>query len=178
MTRQEEYDRFWQPMIAHYKQERTALPPLLGLDHAQYQQLTQILIEWDVDDLLIHIEHHSPAMILRQELLAFRQHEYQELLDVLNNSLNPDSDLSLYMATIIACACLGGQHLWRDIGMPERARLSELFAHYFPSLYTANSQNMRWKRFLYKQLCESGGDYVCRAPSCDQCSSFDDCFVS
>ncbi|MFM8444786.1 MAG: nitrogen fixation protein NifQ, partial [Methylococcus sp.] len=35
-----------------------------------------------------------------------------------------------------------------------------------------------WKKFLYKQLCEAEGIYVCRAPSCGECVDYADCFPS
>ena len=35
--------------------------------------------------------------------------------------------------------------------------------HNFPQLARRNTQDMRWKKFLYKQLCEQDGGYVCRS---------------
>jgi nitrogen fixation protein NifQ len=178
MTQQEEYERFWQPLLSHYVQGKTALPPFLGLSLIQYQHLIEQVNDLSAENYLTYAEHHAPAMMLRQELLGLRQSEHQELLNLLSNALNLSSHFGHDMVTVIANACMGGQHLWRDLGMPDRPRLTELFAYYFPILHANNSRNMRWKRFLYKQLCEGGGDYLCRAPSCDQCSSFDECFIS
>jgi nitrogen fixation protein NifQ len=36
---------------------------------------------------------------------------------------------------------------------------------------------MKWKKFLYRQLCLEEGIYVCRAPSCDVCRDYDLCFA-
>ena len=80
------------------------------------------------------------------------------------------------MSDIVAAGCLGGDHLWRDLGLQSRSELSQLMLQNFPTLAAANSGDMKWKKFFYKQLCEAGGGYVCRAPSCDQCSAYDDCF--
>jgi nitrogen fixation protein NifQ len=37
---------------------------------------------------------------------------------------------------------------------------------------------MKWKKFLYKQLCEEEGLYVCRAPSCQVCVDYERCYGS
>jgi NifQ. len=38
------------------------------------------------------------------------------------------------------------------------------------------ASDMKWKKFIYKQLCEAEGLYVCRAPSCEVCKDYDQCF--
>ncbi len=35
---------------------------------------------------------------------------------------------------------------------------------------------MKWKKFIYKQLCITEGIYTCRAPSCEVCADYADCF--
>ena len=80
------------------------------------------------------------------------------------------------MAPIVAAACLGGDHLWRDLGLASRQQLRELLQHNFPQLAQRNVNDMRWKKFFYKQLCEQDGGYVCRSPSCEQCPTHHDCF--
>ncbi|MHB8761577.1 MAG: nitrogen fixation protein NifQ [Coriobacteriia bacterium] len=57
------------------------------------------------------------------------------------------------MAKRIALACMGDQHLWRDMRLGGRAELRAIFEVNFPSLAEANDRDMRWKRFLYKRLC-------------------------
>jgi hypothetical protein len=37
---------------------------------------------------------------------------------------------------------------------------------------------MKWKKFLYKQLCEAEGLYLCRAPSCSVCVDHPLCYGS
>ncbi|MBN2752943.1 MAG: nitrogen fixation protein NifQ [Rhodospirillaceae bacterium] len=37
---------------------------------------------------------------------------------------------------------------------------------------------MKWKKFLYRELCKSETGYVCRSPSCNACPRYDDCFGS
>jgi nitrogen fixation protein NifQ len=80
------------------------------------------------------------------------------------------------MAAIVAAACMGGNHLWEDLGLWSRADLSLLMRHCFPPLAAKNDRDMKWKKFLYKQLCLEEGIYVCRAPSCEVCRDYDLCF--
>ncbi len=86
---------------------------------------------------------------------------------------SPDSEV---LIAIIVAACLGNDHLWQDLGLWSRRDLSTLLQHNFPRLAAANSGDMKWKKFLYKQLCEAEGFYVCRAPSCDVCKDYSLCF--
>ena len=39
-----------------------------------------------------------------------------------------------------------------------------------------NGKDMKWKKFLYKQLCDTEGIYTCRAPSCEVCADYQNCF--
>lgn len=80
------------------------------------------------------------------------------------------------VAEQIAVACLGDQHLWQDLGLPSRRELSALFEHWFPALAARNSQDMKWKKFLYKQLCEREELFICKAPSCAVCTDRPVCF--
>jgi len=50
--------------------------------------------------------------------------------------------------------------------------------HNFPELAAKNVKDMKWKKFLYKQLCEAEGIYLCRAPSCEVCIDYPKCFGS
>ncbi|WP_462322630.1 nitrogen fixation protein NifQ [Halochromatium sp.] len=81
-----------------------------------------------------------------------------------------------WMAGIIAAGCMGSDHLWQDLGLLQRAELSFLMAQNFPALASQNSRDMKWKRFLYKQLCEAEGIYTCRSPSCEVCVDYHACF--
>jgi len=84
-------------------------------------------------------------------------------------------DIAL-VAETVAVACLGDNHLWQDLQLPSRAELSALMAHWFPVLKARNSGDMKWKKFLYKQLCEREDIQVCKAPSCAVCSDQPLCF--
>ncbi|MCM2680460.1 nitrogen fixation protein NifQ [Echinimonas agarilytica] len=113
-----------------------------------------------------------------KEIQKLRADEQTQLVKLLRHCANPSVCYASHIATVIATACLGHAHLYVALGLESRHELKQLFAHNFPSLCALNTNNMRWKRFLYLQLCKSGGDYVCRAPSCNECSSKKECFVA
>lgn len=92
-------------------------------------------------------------------------------------SIDPQpSQQQRWMAEIIAAGCMGSDHLWQDLGLWNRAELSRLMEQNFPSLAQRNTGDMKWKRFLYKQLCEAEGIYSCRSPSCEVCVDYHACF--
>ncbi len=80
------------------------------------------------------------------------------------------------IAWALACASLGQNHLWQDLGLPSRNELSALIGHWFPSLAAKNTHNMKWKKFFYKQLCEREDIMICKAPTCGVCSDHGLCF--
>ena len=98
---------------------------------------------------------------LRKLLLEHRAHEYES---------------ECWMADIVALACGGADHLWQDLGLGSRDELSKLMWVNFPALARANTGDMKWKKFLYRQLCSREGIYVCPAPSCGECKDYAKCF--
>ncbi len=82
------------------------------------------------------------------------------------------------MIELIVAACLGSNHLWQDLVLFSRSELSALLQHNFPDMATRNSKVMKWKKFIYKQLCEEEGLCVCRAPRCEVCQDYGVCFVT
>jgi nitrogen fixation protein NifQ len=62
------------------------------------------------------------------------------------------------------------------MGLPNRSALSELLRVHFPALHAKNAGIMKWKKFLYKQLCEGMNVSVCKAPRCGVCSVYAQCF--
>lgn len=85
-------------------------------------------------------------------------------------------DEAARVAQRVAVACLGDNHLWQDLQLPSRAALSALLSHWFPALVARNGGDMKWKKFLYKQLCEREEILVCKAPSCAVCTDRAACF--
>ncbi len=120
-------------------------------------------LRWSLNDDVGHLEHFAE----QEDLVAL----------LLEHARHPDAE-SADMARIVAAACMGGNHLWEDLGLWSRGDLSELMTHNFPALAAKNDRDMKWKKFLYKQLCLREGIYICRAPSCEVCADYAKCFGS
>lgn len=143
------------------------LPARLGLsDDAFHTLLTQYFPDADlVDD--------APG---RGEFDVERLPEREDLIELLLQNRRGDEVAEVWLAYIIATACMGMDHLWQNMGLWSRTELSELMQRNFPLLAERNNRDMKWKKFLYKQLCEKEGLNACRAPSCDLCADFKKCF--
>ena len=159
-----------------------ALPHGLGLDHSSYNELLKIIncthlnrqeTIWQQSE---KASSHARAAVYG-ELLDLRAQERNELITLLCSYADQRVANTLQMAVIIATACLSQFHLWHSLGLADRKQLGILLKQNFPELHSKNTQNMRWKRFFYRCLCEQGGDYICRAPSCSECKSYSECFV-
>ena len=81
-----------------------------------------------------------------------RHEEYAELLELLLEHVGRIDSHSISIARWIALSCCGKDHLWEDLGLPERPALGALMARRFPALHAKNVHNLRWKKFFYKQL--------------------------
>jgi nitrogen fixation protein NifQ len=97
------------------------------------------------------------------------------LLDHADRSAGPKAEL-YHMAWLIACASLGDGHLWQDMGLPSRDALSLLIHRWFPALSARNVDNMKWKKFFYRQLCLKEEILICKSPSCSDCADYGRCF--
>jgi nitrogen fixation protein NifQ len=102
--------------------------------------------------------------------------EFDDLVALLLEHRSDDSRESRWLAYAIAACCMGEDHLWQDMGLPNRQALSDLLGRYFSTLSARNTGGMRWKKFFYKQLCEREGAFVCRSPSCAECVEYSNCF--
>jgi nitrogen fixation protein NifQ len=102
--------------------------------------------------------------------------EFEDLVALLLEHRSNDSPESRWLAYAIAACCMGEDHLWQDMGLPNRQALSDLLARHFSTLSARNTGGMRWKKFFYKQLCEREGAFVCRSPSCAECVEYSNCF--
>ena len=67
-------------------------------------------------------------------------------------------------------------HLWQDLGLFSRAELGRLLARHFPALHAGNVNNMRWKKYFYRRICDLEGFSLCAAPHCSVCKDFASCF--
>lgn len=102
--------------------------------------------------------------------------EEELLRDLLLAHARAGDSASVRFAKIIARRALRHDHLWRELGLFDRVELTRLLATHFPTLAAGNTNNMRWKRYLYRKLCEAEGFSLCTAPTCRECKDLESCF--
>lgn len=162
-------------MLIAQRTGQGCLPCNLGLKHDDYQQMLDTYFS-GIKGMIEGPGTFREQNDIRQELLELRQDELKELTTLLAEHTRGVDLSETWLAQIIAAGCMGGDHLWRDLGLLNRQSLKALFVENFPTLAEKNTGDMRWKKFLYRQLCEQGGHFVCRSPSCETCPTYDDCF--
>lgn len=159
-------DDLFARMLVSQTLAQGALPPGLGLGPTEFPTL---------------VKRHFPGFTLPGKLAenhldGERRAERDDLLNLLLEH-RAGLDLSeTWMAEIVTAACMANDHLWQDLGLWCRADLSRLMTGNFPALAAKNDKDMKWKKFLYKQLCSQEGIYVCRSPSCEVCVDYVKCF--
>jgi nitrogen fixation protein NifQ len=100
-----------------------------------------------------------------------------EVLAILRSHLPPGDDPAPgWLAQAIAARAAHPGHLWVAMGLFERPELTAAIRRLLPSLAAANRQGMRWKRFLFRQVCELHGATLCKTPDCGECSDYALCF--
>ena len=154
-------------IYASWSRGRSVLPTGLGLSEAAYSEL-----------MAFHFPGYEALSPVRSTSLtqAGRAAEVADLVDLMETHRSHASPSESYVASMIASACLGSDHLWSDLGLWSRKDLSGLLKRNFRALADKNEHNMKWKRFLYKQLCETDSVYACRVPSCEYCAEYPRCF--
>ena len=161
-------DELFARMLTGQAAGNGVLPPGLGLYPDTYARL---------------LARHFPGVDLDGELPAPRRPEErrlterQDLIDLLLDHRAIADPSEVWMAEIVAAACMGNDHLWQDLGLWSRTDLSRLMTDNFPHLAAKNDRDMKWKKFLYRQLCEREGVYLCPAPSCQVCADYAKCFA-
>jgi nitrogen fixation protein NifQ len=154
-------------MVASWQAGSGAMPDWLGLAPAAFHCL---------------VAHHFPGAacgpLLPQGRRApvERLDELDELVCLMLRNRAGESPSEVWMAHMVAAGCMASDHLWQDLGLWSRKDLTALMRRNFPALAGRNVRDMKWKRFLYKQLCEAEGIYICRAPSCAVCTDYQACF--
>lgn len=155
-------------MLASWRAGLGALPDGLGLERADFHGVQ--------NDFFHALE--IPAKAVSGRTVDFsRMLERDDLTRyLLARAAYPERAETVWITHILVAGCLGDDHLWQDLGLWSRHDLSGLIGYNFPQIAAANTHDMKWKKFLYKQLCEAEGIYVCRAPSCDVCVDYPRCF--
>lgn len=156
-------------MLSSWLKGEGALPYRLGLTPLKFQKALRYHFP--------KTKFNSPAK-MRDRMTPERALEWDDVKRYLlkNRAYNCQSEV--WLAEIMASGCMGLNHLWQDLGLLNRSELTRLLEINFPRLAKRNVHNMKWKKFIYKELCQTEGIYVCRAPSCDVCKDYDDCFGS
>jgi nitrogen fixation protein NifQ len=155
-------------MLASWSVGLGALPDGLGLEAGDFRALQ--------NELFHSLEIPAPAPSGRRVDFS-RMLERDDLIRYLQTrSAYPERAETGWITSLLVAGCLGDDHLWQDLGLWSRQDLSSLIAYNFPQVEAANTGDMKWKKFLYKQLCEAEGIYVCRAPSCAVCVDYPRCF--
>jgi nitrogen fixation protein NifQ len=147
----------------------SVLPDYMGLKPNQFQQLKCTYFQ--VDKL--------PEQAVSGIQLDFnRMLEKEDLVKLLTRNSRVNTLEMDWLIAMIVAGCLGNNHLWQDLGLWSRTQLTALLRYNFPELAAKNTKDMKWKKFLYKQLCEEEGLYLCRAPSCNVCIDYQKCYGS
>lgn len=156
-------------MLASWCAGQGVLPDYLGLASEQFNQMRASLFP-DID---------LPTLAPSGSVLDYsRMLEKEDLVNLLKHYAQAETTETDWLIAVIVGGCLGNDHLWQDLGLWSRQQLSAMLQHNFPELAAKNNKDMKWKKFLYKQLCEEEGIYVCRAPSCEVCIDYPKCFGS
>ncbi|RIZ66524.1 MAG: nitrogen fixation protein NifQ [Methylococcales bacterium] len=156
-------------MIASWCVGQGVLPDYLGLALEQFSALkTDFFPECYIPELASSVS----------QLDYNRMLEKDDLVKLLKKFSKADTNETDWIIAIVVAGCLGSDHLWQDLGLWSRSQLTDLLRYNFPMLAEKNNKDMKWKKFLYKQLCETEGLYLCRAPSCEVCIDYSKCFGS
>jgi nitrogen fixation protein NifQ len=102
--------------------------------------------------------------------------EFTDMVGLLLEHRSFDAEHNEWVAHAIASGCMGSDHLYHDMGLPDRRTLSSLLERYFTTLFQKNVNNMKWKKFFYKQLCDRADVMMCPARNCQSCVDYKNCF--
>ncbi|MDR2127748.1 MAG: nitrogen fixation protein NifQ [Burkholderiaceae bacterium] len=168
-------------LAAAFDRHGRRLLPMPGMDASATRRL---LDRWFPGaDVALGLDWALLANACRHEP---RQGEIDDLAQLLREHANDgggganccSAEETSAIAHALACASLGDNHLWQDLYLPSRRELSALIAHWFPRLAALNTNDMKWKKFFYRQLCLREEVLICKAPSCGVCADYAQCFGS
>lgn len=133
------------------------------------------------DDLAALFKQNFPSVRIKgDDLLLGSKHDDNDevtmVRDLLLAQRSTAGDTGRWLAAMIARRVMEPNHLWADLGLRDRGELSRLLNRHFAPLARRNVNNMRWKRFFYRRLCEDEGLILCTTPVCTECKDFNHCF--
>ena len=152
--------------VAEAEAARTPVPEAVGLSG---EELATMVAQYFP---------HAAAVFarIRHLALAPRPEEEECLRDLLRRYSTEASPLQMTLADMMARRAMQPNHLWQDLGLRNRRELSWLMERHFEALAQRNSQDMKWKKFLYRAICRDDGFRLCTAPVCTECDDFEACF--
>ena len=154
-------------MLASQVTNTGDMPRWLGLSRVEFTSMMRLLFPTADTG---QFDHYG------KELDIARSDEHDELRQLFLSHADADPRINEWVADILVAGCMGGDHLWQDLGLWSRKDLTALIRTAFTPLADKNVQDMKWKKFFYKQLCVQEGVYTCRAPSCQVCPDYQECF--
>ncbi|GAA0529946.1 nitrogen fixation protein NifQ [Rhizomicrobium palustre] len=159
--------------------EKHVLASILALSLAEGYELGRPLNEMagydGLPELLAAMFPHAVSALAGMSALQ-RETDETCLFDLLLSGTSDGSALQKLLASLIARRAQRPNHLWQDLGLRSRAELSELMATHFAPLARRNRSDMKWKKFFFRTLCSDEEYVLCMAPSCGECTDFDNCF--
>lgn len=132
-------------------------------------------------ELTALLERYFPSTEIKaaEQASPFRCEDDEEIAmvrDLLLKQRSTEGDIGRWLAAMIARRAIEPEHLWEALGLRNRGELCLLLSRHFAPLAARNVNNMRWKRFFYRMLCENEGLGMCTTPVCTQCDDFNICF--
>lgn len=148
------------------RRNRSSLGEALGLGRRDIEALARDWLPGAADCADLAAE---PAAAVFDD----EEEQLRQLLAAHQASAAPEA---VWLTAMITRRSMSGDHLWQDLGLLDRGELNRLMHERYPVLAARNVDNMKWKKFFYRQLCELEGFTLCTAPSCRECCDFDNCF--
>ncbi len=118
----------------------------------------------------------QPTLSWQADGSGRHEDEIEDLVALLMEHATYPGVLSRHLARALAEASMGPNHLWEDLGLANRDQLNALMQTHFSTLKALNVNNMRWKKFFYRTLCERADILICKSPHCEQCDDKPQCF--
>lgn len=111
-------------------------------------------------------------------LSVWENRERKEIESLLLRHRAGDQVEEIWLASVIARACLADEPLWRGLGLDGPRHMTAVMARHFPGLVALNPDGGRWKHAIYRLLCAEQGLLPCDAeqPCTALCGAESVCF--
>ena len=160
-------NRYIEMIFASWCSGKGAMPTKLGMQPQQFEKFLdhfELPKDWSY--------HQQLAVKMGED----RSEEIQELYSLLLKQRTHGTETEAWIAWLVAVGSMGSDHLWSDLGLSKRSDLTAMLLANFYPLAKKNNWDMKWKKFLYRQLCETKRGALCLAPTCEECIDYDECY--